>query len=151
MVTGWSYFIGSKGVPASCISCTSAFPLEVTRSVISSLALSTSGFDGVAFTEPRQVPARVFSSVKDFCASVSATGLSAILCPSDCAKATVASNIRATGGAKQKRFIISFSLCLYFLSLYSGPGFLQRFLVRGTKLVVINPRIAPDFYCYSTL
>src|SRR5258708_7427412 len=32
MVTGWSYLVGSSAEPASFISCTSAFPLEVTRS-----------------------------------------------------------------------------------------------------------------------
>src|SRR5690349_4675556 len=86
MVTGWSYFVESRGVPGSCISCTRAFPLEVTRSVISNLALSTSGAGGVAFTEPRQVPARVFSWSNDLCASDTTGVLGAsILCASDCA------------------------------------------------------------------
>src|ERR1700686_630086 len=75
MVTGWSYLVGSKGVPASCISCTRAFPLEVTRSETwMGLFMSISAIGGSSVTEPCQVAARVFSLSKDFWASDWAAG-----------------------------------------------------------------------------
>src|SRR5258708_33461526 len=69
MVTGWSYLVGSSAEPASFISCTSAFPLEVTRSSTCTGLSPQSGWGGVAVTGPCQEPARVFSLSKDFCAS----------------------------------------------------------------------------------
>src|ERR1700747_47468 len=62
------------------------------------------GADGVIFTEPRQVPARVLSWSNDICASDGAA-LSVALCISDCAKATVANNMRAMGDTKRRDFI----------------------------------------------
>src|SRR5205807_1573776 len=70
MVIG-SSLVGSSGVPGCFISCTRALPLEVTRNVtymgLSSMAAFASGRSVVI--APFQVPARVFSLSKDFCAS----------------------------------------------------------------------------------
>src|SRR5579863_5506240 len=68
MVTGWSYFVGSNGVPASWNSCTRAFPREVTRSERCILAPDISGASATV-TGPSHSPARLFMVVNDFCAS----------------------------------------------------------------------------------
>src|SRR5215472_7342020 len=69
MVTGWSYFAGSSGVPASCISCTSAAPLDVTRMETCAVSVFMPGCGGSMVVRPSQSPARVFSWVKDLSAS----------------------------------------------------------------------------------
>src|SRR5258707_15745228 len=76
--------IGSSGLPVGFISCISAFPIEVTRSEISM------GFPPKVLS---QEPARLFSLSKDFCAS-------------DCAKAKVESDIRATDSAKRRDLMV---------------------------------------------
>src|ERR1019366_1981896 len=69
IVTGWSYFVASNGVPASWNSCTRAFPREVTRSeACIGLPPDISGISGTV-TGASHSPARVFMVVKDFCAS----------------------------------------------------------------------------------
>src|SRR5262245_6818119 len=94
MVTGWSYFVASKGVPASCISCTSTFPREVTRIEISPMVPGfTSGRGGSTVTVPFQVPASAFSCEKDFLPSD--CGWVADVCISCWASATVARSSRA--------------------------------------------------------
>src|SRR5579862_9550828 len=93
MVTGWSYFAGSRGVPDSCISWTRAFPREVTRSEIwTGLSEDISGCGGLTVTGPSQVPARVLSWSNDFWASVSA-------------RAAVVSSSRAAKNRQRKDFI----------------------------------------------
>src|SRR5215469_5301637 len=90
MVTGWSYLVGSSGVPASCISCTSALPREVTRREICPIVPSfISGWGGSTVIGPFHVPARDFSWVKEFCAAEGA-GWVAEVCISCWASAIVA-------------------------------------------------------------
>src|SRR5579864_7105215 len=93
MVTGWSTLVGSSTAPASSISCTSALPRDVTRMVTwVGLLLFISGMGGTTLTGPSHLPARVFSSSKDFCAS-------------DCAKATVESAITTKQSSQRNDFI----------------------------------------------
>src|SRR5689334_22780410 len=89
------------------------------------------GADGVIFTEPRQVPARVLSWSNDICASDGAA-LSVALCISDCAKATVAKNMRAMGDTKRRDFIF---ILLKESLLFPDRGPLGGIQVRGTKSV----------------
>src|SRR5215469_14913299 len=104
MVTGWSYLVGSNGVPASCISCTSALPREVTRREICPTVPSfISGCGGSTVIGPFHVPARDFSWVKDFCASEGA-GWFAEVCISCWASAMVARHSR-TKASRNRSFI----------------------------------------------
>src|SRR5215470_3773813 len=105
MVRGCSYFVGSSGLSGSCISCTSAFPLEVMRivtCVFVPFPMLESG--GSVVTDACHAPARLLSRLKDFSASV-VTGLSAGLVASVCATATVASDIRTRGRRKRTDFM----------------------------------------------
>src|SRR5712692_434242 len=95
MVTGWS------GLPETDSSCTSALPMEVTRSENCANLPSTSAACGKVVTWPTHEPATVFSLSKDFCASDCTTGF----CASDCAKATVESDIRTTDSIKPREFM----------------------------------------------
>src|SRR5215831_10860960 len=104
MVSGWSYLAGSSGVAVSFISCTSAFPREVTRSETWTGLSPQSACGGSAVTGPCQVPARVFNVSNDFCASDGAL-LSLDLCASDCAKAMMANNIRTADNIKREGFM----------------------------------------------
>src|ERR1700686_1785453 len=105
MVAGWSYFVASSGVPASCISCTRTFPREVTRSEAwIGLPSDICGISGTV-TGPSHSPARLFMVAKDFCASDGA-GATEDFCASDCAKTTVVSASRATHGIKRRDFMI---------------------------------------------
>src|SRR6516165_10719977 len=106
MVSGWSYLAGSSGVPASFISCTSAFPREVTRSETCTGLSPQSGCGGSAVTGPCQVPARVFNVSNDFCASDGAL-LSLDLCASDCAKAMMANNTKTADNIKREDFMFN--------------------------------------------
>src|SRR5580700_1121003 len=104
MVTGWSYFVASSGVPASCISCTRTFPREVTRSEMCiGLPPDISGISGT-LTEPSHSPARVFMVVKDFCAA-DGTGAAEDVCASCWAKAMLVS-AKTKVSAKQRRFML---------------------------------------------
>src|ERR1700720_1165532 len=103
MVTGWSYFVASKGVPASWNSCTRAFPREVTRSERCILAPDICGASGTV-TGPSHSPASVFIVAKDFCAA-DGTGTTADFCASDCAKATVESDIKPTDITNRRDFM----------------------------------------------
>src|ERR1700686_2825458 len=103
MVTGWSYFVASNGVPASWNSCTRTFPREVTRSEACILPPDISGISGTV-TGPSHSPARLLMVVKDFCASDS-TGATEDFCASCCAKATVESDIRTTDSTQRRHFI----------------------------------------------
>src|SRR5205823_2665010 len=110
MVTGWSWRVGSSCVPTSAISCTSAFPLDVTRIVICvGLLVSISACGGSTANRPCQVPARVFNWVKDFsasdCAGLLTDFCASDFCASDWAKATVVSDIRTTGSIKRSDFM----------------------------------------------
>src|SRR6266705_1252922 len=70
--------------------------------------MSTLAATGMSvFTGPSQSPARVFIASKEVCASDFGAGAlgSAILCASDCAKATVASDIRTTDKTKRRDFM----------------------------------------------
>src|SRR5947209_3163433 len=89
MVTGWSYFVGSSGSVAPFISCTSAFPRDVTRNETSIFAFPISCCGGSTVTPPSHLPARVFMVSKDLSASEGAAGLA-----SDWANATEARNSR---------------------------------------------------------
>src|SRR6185295_9796199 len=105
MVTGWSYLSGSNGVLAACSSCTTAFPRDVTRiETWSGLPSFIAGMSGTRVTGPSQSPANVFMVSNAFCAS-DGNALSAGLCASECASATVESDI-TTNGAKRKGFTI---------------------------------------------
>src|SRR5580658_1379107 len=126
MVTGWSYLAASSGVPASCISWTSAFPLDVTRIEMCEVTpFEISGCGGSTVTGPSQFPARVFIVSKDFCASGDATW-SAALCASCCAKATVVRDIRATNNMVQMDF-------MYFLLAFR-PEALAKSRQSGDRL-----------------
>src|SRR5260370_32409358 len=119
MVTGWSYRVGSSGFPTSCISCTSAFPREVTRSETCDIVpfpISCSG--GSVVIEACQEPARVFSWSKDFCAS---DFWVSVFCTPDCAKATVESDSRTTDSIMRSDFM--FHSPQKFISLLSGQGY----------------------------
>src|SRR5580698_3348945 len=113
MVTGWSYLVASNGVPASCISCTSAFPLEVTRSETCILAPDISGASGTV-TTPSHSPARLFKVVKDFCASDGVVATSA-------AKA-----VAATRRNKREIAMRDFMLILSLFFTQSSPRQLQE-------------------------
>src|ERR1051325_5718630 len=89
--------IGSSGLPPPVISCMSAFPMEVARSVTCIDFPSISACGGTVVTWPSQAPARVFSLSKDFCAS-------------DWAKDIVQSDNRTTDSAKPIDFTFSISL-----------------------------------------
>src|SRR5574340_20017 len=104
MVTGWS------GIPETDNSCTSAWPLEVTRSENCANLPSTVGSCGKVVSWPTHEPARVFSLSKDFCASDGTTGVcmsecAGGFCASDCANAKVESNIRTTDRTKHRDFM----------------------------------------------
>src|ERR1700722_3438873 len=114
MVTGWSLRVGSSVVPAAFISCTIAFPREVTRSdtsVTAPFPMSAEG--GTVVTEPTQEPARVFSLSKDFCAP---DGVAAVV---SAANAAVASRTTNTESA-MSGFILS--LLSVSESLFRGYG-----------------------------
>src|SRR5215813_7918697 len=126
MVRGCSYCVGSSGLSGSCISCTSAFPLEVTRIVTCvCVPFPMLGSGGSVVTEPCHVPERLLSRLKDFWASVG-TGLSAGLFASDCAKARVASDIRTRGRRKRTDF------------MFGSPSH-----VVGTVLLVFTELVSP--------
>src|SRR5580704_2597595 len=108
MVTGWSYLVASNGVAASCISCTSAFPLEVTRSERCILAPDISGASATV-TGPSHSPARLFMVVNDFCAS-DGTGVAA-----STAKAVAAIRTNRTESAMR-----DFILILLLISVQQG-------------------------------
>src|SRR6266496_3675984 len=93
MVTGWSYLVASSTVPASCISCTSALPREVTRNEISESDFPISCIGGSTVTGPCHFPAKVFMVSKDFCASDFGA---VVFCASVWAKATAVSASRTT-------------------------------------------------------
>src|SRR5690349_974482 len=63
-----------------------------------------SGCGGSSVTGPSQEPARDFSRVKDFSASDGET-LSAALCISDCARATLANHIRTKSNVEHIHFM----------------------------------------------
>ena len=70
--------------------------------------MSTFASTGMSvFTGPSQSPARVFIASKEVCASDFGAGAlgSAMLCASDCAKATVASDIRTTDNTNRRDFM----------------------------------------------
>src|ERR1700722_1896641 len=134
MVTGWSYLVASNGVPASWNSCTRAFPREVTRSERCILAPDISGASGTV-TGPSHSPARFFRVVKDFCASdgtAATEDFSALdFSMSDCAKATVESDIRTTDSIKRRDFMLDspqYSL------LNLGPDYSLHFAVVSNYL-----------------
>src|SRR6185312_9265246 len=94
------------------ISCTRALPLEVTRSETCISPGSILGFGGSRVARPCQVPARVFSLVKAFCASDS--GAAAWLC----AKSKVENEISTTNNVVRSYF-------MGFISLIFSSGSLQ--------------------------
>src|SRR5882672_12068911 len=102
--------IGSSGLPAPVISCMSALPMEVARSETCMSLPSISACGGRVVTWPCQEPARVFSLSKDFCAS-------------DCAKATVESDIRTTDSTKRRDFMFHSPQEVHFFFAL-GPGLL---------------------------
>src|ERR1700693_13614 len=108
--------IGSSGLPSPVISCTIAFPMEVTRSEACVILPSMSACGGTVVTWPSQEPARVFSLSKDFCAS-------------DWAKAKVHSDIRTTDSIKRRDFMFVLLKLLYW-----GSGFSFAYLVRVINL-----------------
>jgi hypothetical protein len=61
---------------------------------------------------------------KDFCAS-GGTGATEDFCASDCAKATVESDIRTTDSIKRRDFMVSFSLSFFTLGSGSFAGVLK--------------------------
>ena len=81
--------MGSSGRPAPVISCSSAFPIEVVRSVTCMILPSISGVGGTVVTRPSHEPARVFILSNDFWASVWAT-------------ATVVSPTRTTANTREE-------------------------------------------------
>src|SRR6202051_4370628 len=119
MVTGWSYFVASSGVPASCISCTRTFPREVTRSEAwIGLPSDICGISGTV-TGASHSPARPFMVAKDFCASDGA-GATEDFCASDCAKAAMETNSRTADILKRRDFM--FILLKEFI-LEPGQGY----------------------------
>jgi len=68
--------VESSGVPEACISCTTAFPREVTRREMCT-GLSISGIPcigGSRVTGPSHSPARLLTVLKDVWESVTAAG-----------------------------------------------------------------------------
>src|SRR3954447_24170956 len=108
MVTGWSYLVGSS-FPVSPISCTRALPREVTRRVTSPMApLPISFTGGSVVIVARQVPARVLSWSKDFCASdFGASDWAGCLCASAWAKAIAESDNTAMESIMRSDFILN--------------------------------------------
>src|SRR5947209_8849704 len=105
MVTGWSYFAGSSGVPASWNSCTRTFPREVTRIETCSGLMSTFADTGRSvFTGPSQSPARLFMVSKDVCASDFDAGVlgASILWAADWAKVGVETSSRTADSVRQR-------------------------------------------------
>src|ERR1700677_1106852 len=98
--------MGSSGLPAPVISCIKALPMEVTRSEAWTSLLSISGFGGTAVTRPSQLPSRVFSLSKDFCASD--RGADFILdMSSDCAQASDESEARTRIDSTVRSVLVS--------------------------------------------
>src|SRR6478672_11133171 len=97
MVMGWSgSFLGLAFFALPIISCLSALPLEVTSRLIRIIS-GMSGTGGVVVPWPSQVPARVLSLSKDFCASdCGALDWAEGLCDSAWAKAMAESDNIAT-------------------------------------------------------
>src|SRR6267143_1523939 len=138
MVIGWSYFVASSGVPASWNSCTRTFPREVTRSeACIGLPPDISGISGTV-TGPSHSPARLFMVAKDFCAS-GGTGATEDFCRSDCAKATVESDIRTTDSTKRRDFMFHSPLEVHFFS--------SLLSVQGSLASISSDE--PEQYCYS--
>src|SRR5260370_14525071 len=126
MVTGWSYLVASNGVPASCISCTRTFPREVTRSErCVGLPPDISGISGTV-TGPSHSPARLFTVVKDFCAS-DGRGATQDFCASDWAKATVATATRTTNSIKRSDF-------MFYSPAYSVTRLTSKIVLHRTLL-----------------
>src|ERR1700686_3541543 len=105
MVTGWSYFVASNGVPASWNSWTRTFPRDVTRMERCILPPDICGISGTV-TGPSHSPARLFTVVKDFCAS-DGTGTTEDFCASDCVKAMVESDSKTTDSIKPTDFMFN--------------------------------------------
>src|SRR6516162_6172801 len=89
---------------------------------------------GSTFTGPCHLPARAFSVSKDFCAPEGAN-CSVALCASDCAKATLETDIRTKSSRKRMNLIVCFSLCVV-ASAFVGS--LQLSHVRGYYAVIAN-------------
>src|SRR2546423_11934602 len=114
--------IGSSGRPPPVISCRSALPIDVTRSVTCMSFPSISACGGTVETLPSQVPARALSLSKDFCAS-------------DCANAAAESDIRTMDSVKRSVFIFHSPHCVelddYFssgVSLFQIPNRLRNLI-----------------------
>src|SRR6267142_2419109 len=97
--------MGSSGLPNPFISCRSALPMDVTRSVTCRDLPSRSV--PVPESTPSQEPARLFSLSKDFCASD--------FCASDWAKAKVDSDTKTrTESIRRSDFMFHSPYFLYF-------------------------------------
>src|SRR5438477_8023671 len=89
--------IASSALPAPVISCKSALPMEVGRSVTCMSLPSMLASCGKVVTWPSHEPARVFILSNDFCASD--------FCASDWAKATMESDIRTMDNIRRRDFM----------------------------------------------
>src|SRR5512140_3177914 len=84
--------IGSSGLPSTCTSCSSALPIDVTRSVTCARLPCTSAICGTVVSVPSHEPATAFILSKDFCAS-------------DCPNATLDTAINTANTTKQRSFM----------------------------------------------
>jgi len=70
IVTGWSYWVGSNGVPASWNSCTRTFSSRGdAHREVEWLDVAVAAAGRSVFTGPSQSPAMLFIVSKDVCAS----------------------------------------------------------------------------------